>query len=57
MFVMRLTPEERATLVKLLTSKVKEIHAWRIATGSALRDKDYEETASLLGKIVFKKGG
>ncbi len=54
MFTIKLTNEETATLVKILNAKVREIHAWRIATGSRLRDKDNEQIASLLRKIALK---
>jgi len=57
LYYLELTTKDASILVKLLATKAKEIHAWRIATKSQTRDKEYDDVATLLKKIHTQKGG
>lgn len=51
MFVLEMTRIEASTLTKLLATRCKEIHAWRVATKSQVRDEEYDRVATLLKNI------
>lgn len=57
MFALELTTEEAVILAKMLTNKAKELHAWRIALNSTLRDTEYKEITDLLKKLSYGKKG
>lgn len=55
MYILELTDKEVVTLIKLLSEKAKEIHAWRCTTNSRVRDKDYDNVTSILKSITYRK--
>lgn len=55
MFSLELTTEKAAVLVKVLSAKAKEIHAWRAATKSVVRDEEYDDITDLLKSITLVK--
>lgn len=57
MYKLELNTKEAAALVRILTAKAKEIHAWRVRLRSAVRDEEYHEVTNLLTKVSITKGG
>lgn len=47
MSTIKLTKQQHKTLRGLLVVKLKEVHAWRVATGRTDRDIEYDAVLSL----------
>jgi len=52
---LEMSEEQAALLVRVVTDKVKEVHAWIAATGSHDRDDEYHGLQDLLKNIHTKK--
>ena len=56
-YKLEMNEEEVALLIKLLTSRAKEILTWEAATSSTRKRDEYQNVVKLLGKIRKVQGG